>query len=129
VPVLGVRARGRADGADDLGERVGAGRLPEADGAGAKVDVVREVVPRVGRERRRPVRVRGDVPAQEGVGCAGLAADEAELDLGEVALRRMGLSVYSVVTCGAGVRTSKNAIWCSKPGFGAFVDEVESEKW
>lgn len=45
MPVGRVGGGGGADGGDDLGEGVGAGRVPEGDGASREVNVVSKVVP------------------------------------------------------------------------------------
>ena len=65
MPVLTVRGRRRGDGGDNLDERVGAGGLPEADGAGAEVDVVGEVVPGVRDQLRGPLGDTAHVPTKE----------------------------------------------------------------
>ena len=86
VPVLAVRGRRRGDGGDNLDERVGAGGLPEADGAGAEIDVVGEVVPVIWLKLNSPLRLSTDIPAQLVVRRTSFSGDQAVLDLSEMTL-------------------------------------------
>lgn len=86
VPVLAVARGGGADGLDGLLQVVGAGRVPEADGVGAEVDLVGDVVPDPGQELGAPPGITADHPPQEGVVGPGRAAQPPGLELGEVAL-------------------------------------------
>lgn len=102
VPVGAVGADAGADGLDGLDELVGAGRVPEADGAGVKVDLVGKVVPDAGLEGGVPLALRVGVPPQLVVGLARGARDPAVLELGEVRLEEGDL-VLAVDRGGVGL--------------------------
>ena len=78
-------------GRNDLGQRVRARRVPEANGVAGEVNLVGNVVPHVRVPSCGPLAHAANVPAQQAVAGAGFAADETVLHLGEVALEEADL--------------------------------------
>lgn len=99
MPVGAVGADAGFDGLDGLGEGVGSRRVPEAHGAGVKVDLVGKVVPDAGLEGRLPLARRGGEPLQlVGGGAAVLELGEVRLEEGDLvlALGRGGVGVLAL---------------------------------
>lgn len=65
--------------------------MPECDGVGGEVDLVRHVVPHVGGELGLPLRLPARHPAEVGVRGSAGPAQPANLHLGEVALKEVDL--------------------------------------
>lgn len=98
MPICAVGRGARGKGSGGLDERVVAGRVPEGDLVGRKVNLIDDIVPLVRLELRLPFALAPDHPLQVRVGRARLAIDPPVLELGEVALEEGDL----VFVCGAG---------------------------
>lgn len=129
MPVGAVGAGRDGDGAGDLGQRVGAGAVPEGDAAAREVDLVRDVVPDARLEGHVPLRLAVGVPAERVVRGAGRAGDQAILELGEVGLCGAMRQCSGWIEERSKKNLPKKATWCSCLGLGAFSSLRISEKW
>lgn len=86
MPVSTVAAGAGGLGSDNPDKIIAAGRVPETDSVGRKVDLVGNVVPHIGVPVDAPLGLAADAPPQQGVRDARGARLPAGLELGEVAL-------------------------------------------
>lgn len=85
MPVGAVGAGAGLDGGHLSGQGVAAGRVPETDGAGSKVDLVGNVVPDISSPLDTPLGLAANAPPKQSVRDARGAREPTGLELGEVA--------------------------------------------
>ena len=132
MPVLRVtRCRGRYALPHFL-QWLACSRSPEPNSLLLKVDIVRKVVPCIGRQWRAPLCLTANHPPQCVVTCSAGTREKAVFELSKVTLKLVRtISISTVLSMQFAEKknyTSKKAIWCSKRGFGAFVEDVFNEK-
>lgn len=86
MPVSTVAAGAGSLRSNNLGQGIAAGRVPETDSVGVKVDLVGNVVPHVGVPVDAPLGLATNAPPQQGIRSASGARLPAGLELGKVAL-------------------------------------------